>query len=555
MEIDEASVDRPENLFPVPHKHAKGSASSFRSRAGKSGNTVSLSSGSADHDNEENDYDTSKHKNRPLVTKVTEPLTRFVSLTQSGNQLSFRNNCQLCCKFVVRNPQLLWVLAVLWCFIRFHGYCVYKYTRLFGENPMEGGRYGRWIDETIVQYVLADNYEKRRLELQDIGVDLPDFRNLKEVLTINTKAALREVLIRREARGQKLLDLEDVAENYERFCLTSQDKNSVGHLPASHDALSGRGMPMTSIPNVVYFPQAESWLPPRPGIVKSDELLYFTAGEMRDTIAQFCPKLQKAYDSLNTFSQKVNMWSICTIYTYGGVYVGNKSSISIDSLKEVLKLISIGRHSKTPNANGDCFSPFGIATFEKRVSVTENSDFLVEISLLAATPRHPHLLCLIDKLGTLRGADAVEILETFFTTKSWRSSLAYESLQDSRGMENRWEELSIGGVRPENEHCGRIDVKALTSLPLRKEHNGKTSSQMFVRVKIGPQTTSGHEKGNSVRSKVVVRERRVPEVPLPVPTKKVPLESQMQAKGVQPGWFCSRCVISFKILGSDSFAA
>ena len=538
METNEPTLERSDKSYLGSHTRATSRAkvSSFRSRTGKAGAGINLESGNSGHSNEVEDYDTSKQKIRPLLARVTEPLTRLLSLIRSGKQLSFRNSVHLCCNWVLRNPQLLWILAVVWCMISFHRFCVYKYTRVFGGHPMEGGRYGRWIDETIVQWVLADNYEKRRQELEDIGVELPDFRHLKEVLTINTNAALREVLVRRQARGNRLSTGEIWADTYEKSCLSRADNPSHGQLSLVFDARQSQNFTRNGIPWAVHSPRVTSWLLPRPGVVSSGNLLVSTESEMLDVIEQFCPKLLTTYTSLVSLKERVHLWSICTIYTYGGVFIGNRSAIAGNILKDLLLLQPDDETSPTPESAISCTPPFGITVFEAMAPFHQKNHIGLEISVLAATPRHPHLLCVINQLETFRHINGSSILETLFLmTDSWKSSLSYKSLQDLSSMGGNWDKLSTSLVDP----CRPNGVDAVNRVPWNVESDRK-ASQMFVRVEIGSEKNPRYDDKVLARSRVAIKEQRLTISPLSQATKKVSLESQMKEKWIEPGWLCSR---------------
>jgi hypothetical protein len=519
----------------------------FRPRVRKSVMAaVSVAAGNAEDRGSKGgkDYANANQKDRTLLKRL---MNFFARLGTPPLQFQI-----LFSQHSVRHRRLIWsvtvfIVAIIFG-IRFSRFCSKKYYRAFGIHPMEGGAYGRLIDELVVRYVTRNTVYKKRLELQKIGLELPQVDDIKEVLTINTNAGLGEVVRRREARVEVLRKLLRTADGSQRRCMSNlTNDNGRGpwsayfYSPSQESPVSAKG-----IPHVFLIPQVSSWLPPRPSTIQSHDLATFSEMEMRELVEQRCPSIVQAFDSLHIVKEKIQMWSICAIYNLGGIFLGNRADISLASWNELLQTASAGLNADTLNSfsQSHCELPLGLVVFGASSSSASHPNEIpnVEIALLAATPRHPHLRCVLDQMELQRGVNASRLLELFFLSeKSWQSSSAYNSLRGSPAIRNRWEKLSTPHWSLDQRGCQLIDTKIVDNFSaiLETASDFKQHNHMFVQVKSIPQRLQSSQ-ATRVQTSVEIRESIGRDAVVPAKTSKVTLESIITEKGVAPGWLCSR---------------
>jgi hypothetical protein len=416
------------------------------------------------------------------------------------------------------------------------------YLRCFGLHPIHGGRWGVKIDKISTQYVIDRTFRRKQRELRKLGVNLPpaQLTTPGQLLQMDTNAALREYLVRREKRSRKLIELENAAEEYQRGCLKT---HSDGVLPSllGHNAdvavYHKRG-----IPNVVFSPDDPSWLSRRPVNIHSYETLTSTEEEMRELIEDNYEPMLKTFDSLSSFDERARLWAVCALYFYGGIFWGNRK-------RQQIQDFLVGRRSELFHAlnTTTCTTPVGVAIFD-RVRKAAGShggkeDYDLEVVMLAATPRHPHLRCVMNQLETARSFNASQVLSTLFFSDSFHSSQTFLRLQGSQSeVGHNWESLTTrcpyGHAHTSQECCRSVDLEVVKS-KLATEDLLATDphSHIYVKVLQSKEQGSTHQ-GHPIQ--VDVREREGTEAP--IKSRKVSLERLLQERGAEPGWLCTRCL-------------
>lgn len=389
-------------------------------------------------------------------------------------------------------------------------------------NPLSWRR----IDNILTFRVMARHFRAQEQALLEAGVALPrtqvDYANV-----INTHAALREVLIRRQKRARTLQSLERAASAHcdDRTCQT-----------------------LTTIPKVLFVPSILNWEPPRPGVLASGNftLIRYDETEMRHLIQDVSLLLHPSkyeaqplvaiYDRLMQ-QDKIQLWSICTVFLHGGIFVGN-SNHQQPMVDDLL---------------------FGNDSFVKRGTRASTAVVVVEGSgtekqgrfrLLVATPRHGLLGCLLRSLEETNPEGVEGIIWRMFPfleleNATWQHQLAQLPFGFlSQGSWQRW--------FPRDGLCGTDSC----------QHGMESTTVAYKTVKAGERivdncdiyanlvrledTTDQVGESSKRRVSVTIHERTeaATDNANRAKQKKITLQSQMRKAGVEPGWFCNRCLNS-----------
>ena len=360
-----------------------------------------------------------------------------------------------------------------------------------------------------------------------MGVQLPGVHLTQptELLQINTNAAQREHLIRREGRSLRLIQLEESAERFQRSGRGAADAPRIMHLFRKTTAPQR----YTLVPNAVFLPTVQGWVAPRPGKPHSFWHVQFLEFEMRELIEDTFSTMLDVYDALETQEEKIYLWSICAVYFYGGVFLSQSAlddEAAVDALMEASSPMF-----RELNAT-DTTSPLGILAF------SDNSTGL-DLFAIAATPRHPHLRCVLSALETPDAVlDVSSLLAAFFLGK-WETSSTFKHIQD-KAKGAHWEEIQTrcGYGHAHTQQCCHEPVSvSLDGLP--KEFGPSDPKGYFF---IHKHVQSRREASlvsdeSSVQVDVKIRDG----TGAPAKSIKAPLQTRMEKRGVSPGWFCNRC--------------
>jgi hypothetical protein len=396
----------------------------------------------------------------------------------------------------------------------------------FGLHPIHGGSLGVKWDNANIQRVMKETHEKRFQELAELGVVLPPTEPPGSLLDIDTHAALREHLVRREARSQHLIQMEAVADVYQRGCVESKEG---GHLHAffhkSDGSFHDRG-----IPKHIFVPDTIAWQRPRPGKPTSFVHLTFDETEMRLLIADNYLPLLATFDSLKRLEDRIHLWSICALYFYGGVFLGPNAVSQADVVNNIVESSANGLFDGVHN---HCSSPTGLAVFNK-----SEGKATIDVFMLAATPRHPHLRCVMNQLESATdGVDASRIMKAFFLDDTWESSHTFHHLTKTQ-HEAPWEILTTQcgyGRAHSHECCRGMNFHEVQDLPV--DDSTPTQGSLYVQLLEIEEPKIWSEVATA---KVYVREKEGTEAP--VKSEKIFLEDTMNEKNIAPGWLCTRCL-------------
>ena len=422
-----------------------------------------------------------------------------------------------------------------------------SYVRYFGMHPIHGGFLGVKVDRYFIQKVIDRTARKQRDQLKDLAVALPGTHTTKptELLQINTNAALREHLMKRERRSLYLIDLEESAEKYQRNCQNEP----------KYDPLQLFQKPTPEIfpliPQVLFVPNTKSWKNPRPGKPGSFRKVEFLEMEMRELMEDTFSSMLDTFSRLETERDRIVLWSICAVYFYGGLFVSDTASYHE---REVQAMMNGEAKSIFSSRNGtDCTQPIGYLSF----TVNPNQDAAgvhrgtkvntstnrtePDLFLLAATPRHPHIRCLLSALEDATTMDALTVLSAFSLGTLDMAATA-QRFQDNTVP--RVEEITTqcGYGHAHTPHCCRNPVaKAMDRLPhtmSSSDLNGRFFLHRHDPVVPAQALSSTAVDGPTVNVEVKVKEG----TEAPVKGMKLPFQNRLDEQGLAPGWFCNRCL-------------
>jgi len=401
------------------------------------------------------------------------------------------------------------------------------YRTLFGAHPIQGGYLGRTIDHMFMRRAMEQNFGEQTKALEQLGlkIPIPDL-DPKNVLGLRTHAARKEMLVRRELRSRALIALSNAGEDYPKGC--GSDKTILpSFLFESTEQHSNCG-----VPRVLFVPSFNNWTLQRPALVSHFKSLTFDETEMRELVEDVAPALLNTFDVMLAVDDKVHLWALCAVYMYGGIFTGDRLSVDQQSVTD---LLLDGKGILGPAPHG---APLAVVKFEKSAESSTK-----QISVLAATPRHPHLRCVLSKLERASSIDASQILETFFLPST-------DEVETSRVVSGDWNQITTDcgyGRFAAQTCCQPGKVTSLLIIPsgqelvqMVSESQGYTFLQL-VDTAQPDRAAYGSKHETAVTTVDIVQD---PRIEFPVKSRKITLESRLRKKRAQPGWLCTRCIRS-----------
>jgi len=446
------------------------------------------------------------------------------------------------------NPRLTWGIIIAIPFIlRPSRLWKWRYA-YFGWHNIAGGEFGQYIEKRGYKQRYREVMDKQQKILDSLGIVLPPgippddhFR----VLKLDTQAALKELLIRREKRAQTLARLEQLANSPQHICASQESiRDTEGEPPILE---SPQNATACQIPKVIFVPDGiiPGWTPPRPGISRQYQQLPFDQREMRQFIEDTRPGLVALFDGLllGHFSGSpeaamdlIYLWAMCALYHFGGSFVGDIKHSQSTPLQSLLWA------SHNPIVDKQEGGPLLLAVLgEQKERASQQI-----IQVLAATPRHPTLLCTLLNLESStqsildanRGADAAGSLV---------SHLFPELDPDHRGWSqglldvDQLEQLKTRPRTVDGDGDGHVCEHQVTALSSRPEFAVGQARDATAEYYVNQLDKQSKQLVPLQKAYVNVMEETMASR-IPSLTEKVTLESQLQARGLLPGWSCMRCI-------------
>lgn len=257
--------------------------------------------------------------------------------------------------------------------------------------------------------------------------------------------------------------------------------------------------------------------------------------EMRRTMRRhdMCLPLHQVFVSVPDWNEKVAIWSVCELFWYGGVFVGEDVEQVSEPLHELMALKSFGGLSYVKHHKG-----WAVIKDTK-----ENETPKVDMSMLAFSPRHPALSQVLQNMSKQETKD--RLLDRLSDAADILAELLYEAIlgdigQDEinkmrqnsgsiipvTGNNSRWIILEEKCHTCEEDECCLVegDSKVVTKIS-RNERNARVNYvdlNFNVKVSEIERTGSSGEEGFFKHKKSMI--------------------DVLHEQGCYPSWLCSRCL-------------
>jgi hypothetical protein len=258
-------------------------------------------------------------------------------------------------------------------------------------------------------------------------------------------------------------------------------------------------------------------------VIMSDEI------EMDDFIAMYNSELLDIYRGLGK-EERVYLWSLVSLYRFGGFYFG-KGVRGIDSSLESV----FGNHIRRIDdgfpigTRESCPSPFGFITFHEESDIREQ-----DIAVMAVSPMHPMLKCAINAISSKTNIVGLQDLMEPIIQRGNGESDGEAAWSITTAVDD--------GCFTESESSNQLHIgeNKYPSLSVRLAEdnslfeNGKSRRQLAA---ISDSSSSDEE------SSIMVLEGE--EIMPPVLTEKICLDDVLSEKGCKQtgrSWPCQRCL-------------
>jgi Glycosyltransferase sugar-binding region containing DXD motif len=350
---------------------------------------------------------------------------------------------------------------------------VLKY-HYFGWKSLKGGVFGAYLDEKLTLHARGIVKAKRKAMLEDLGLPLHKFGNPLDRACLSWSL---EVMIRRYRR-----------------------KKLMAHAEMALDCHS---------PFPKRILQANIGSSFRPFIQDgSYDVIPFDAHDLRGLIKADYPKLLKVFDDERNLDHQVFLWSLCAVHRYGGVVFGPNAPFRNTNVIADIQQLSGSRH-------GMCL---------KMGYVQHDEDG--HVNLIAASPKHPLIHCMIKNLENKQSLEAKGSILSFYLDHATKEF----------GTNKVFKNLLVASTSSTFDYTCPDDM---TLGPFSEISSPIDHDSILLYLEETPSTTT--PEVSSVSSITVSISEREKIKPAPK-TTHTPLA--FASSGCEPGWLCDRCVRS-----------
>lgn len=425
--------------------------------------------------------------------RVASKNPRKSVLIRAFHHQECREYCMNSVQFGRRHPYLVAAAVTLLVFIQ------------IAYNPFSW----RKVDHFLSFRVMALYFPKLDQELKALGVILPR-TNIDYANVINTHAALRSLLVRREKRALALRNLEASAQ-----------------LCDQHDECQH------SVPGSVFVPMVFEWDYPRRNLLQAHNYttLLFEESEMRQQIedtsrflhpGEIAQPLVELFDQFPKYEDKVSLWSICAIFFYGGIFVGNNCFEGSKLREGGRDFIGNFLFRRNQLLEGQ---------FSRPVAAFIVGGDQRQIYLLAATPRHPMLGCILMDIE----GDTQRMLDNGFAHLFIRNSNEKSHIPEISNTVGVWQRFSFPNGGCSINSCSDAATFQTAEFSAYDFATLPPACSLFVLLLEVEDQISFQER----RASVAIKLKEQIEHPR---QEKITLQSQLREKSAEPGWFCNRCL-------------
>jgi mannosyltransferase OCH1-like enzyme len=395
---------------------------------------------------------------------------------------------------------------------------------LFGHRSSHrGGMIGVLVDLQVRDWVFRRTISNRDARLERLGIRLPPWDGEKRgnapSIPQNT---LAKTITKIKHRSHLLRRMESFANDWEQTC--QHDKSIDIH---------------SILPQVIHQPVTLF----RPAVLLSADVVLYEESDMRQLLTKHFVSLLDLYDSLSSHTDRIHLWSICALYWYGGYFFGRTTRVVSPLMQNAIDMyVNTHKARRTSSESNDFCWPKGIALFEER------GDGKFDIAMLAFTPRHKHLQCLVTQLESARNSlDAATLLSKFFLANH-RYREIKDKLEDDtwhtltsswtpQADDNCWDSLQVGPMQNVVEQASTIQHNQANSVLIRVV---KSSTERASSLRLTTTKTELNVVGDERQVTVEIQETS--KATKPVKSPKEALQQRMNSLGLEPGWFCMRCL-------------
>uniref|UniRef100_A0A7S4NHU3 Alpha 1,4-glycosyltransferase domain-containing protein n=1 Tax=Odontella aurita TaxID=265563 RepID=A0A7S4NHU3_9STRA len=398
----------------------------------------------------------------------------------------------------------------------------------------QGGLLGIFVDYQLRLYLVRRTMRERATAMREAGVppeslpEPPPVFGGRSTFPVLPHTALGEILRREVGARRALAESEVAADEYEEACHRERAARISKSQGAKLDDSENKSEEVSL--RKILRPNLGPWVRPYRGELSGGDfdVLTFDEDEMRGLVRERCPDLWNAYSALGTArsaaEDRVELWALCAVWNYGFVYLG---AGTVELRKEWVEVVEeVAGHALTVNSprakasrgeRSSCPPPRGFVSFSRARSAESSP---ARIDILAATARHPCLLC------AMKLADAIS---------------------QERSASKGWVAIALD-LSNRSECCFRTKANTISAGSIAQSAlSDDAESALFLHVENRTDETRDEPNPTPLSVTVTIKERDG--TPPSLRTPKISLFDRMQENrdwsgGGGPSWLCDRCLRS-----------
>jgi hypothetical protein len=495
-----------------------------------------------------------------ITSSLRSTGSTITSVLQMGKRLWQSPNRRAEMMHIIKNNRRIVLLILIAIPFILRPSRLWKWSYLyFGRHNIHGGAYGRLVEYLVNKWTWQETQRQQQMQLQQLGVVLPTMYNNGKFIPhlIQTQAALRELLVRRQVRGNTLVALERNANAVARADHSTNSNDGC----QDEDGRSPRGRFL--IPRVLFVPDVITWNPPRPGKVKAFQKLLFDDQEMKLLVADTAPfptPLVDQWWDASGILHRIQLFALCAINHFGGVFLSEEDGLSSIQEEDNSNIVTDMLYSSTgwfeeatsttstatKTIHKTMYNPHGGGGGSFGIVVLGNNS---TINTIAATPRHPFLYCALRNLEQSIAQYAYSSIDAASIIISSFSSLYAIQETPTIGWTRLWSTCQSHNKNSAADYCTDINSESFTSdlkfsdlLAAESKGPAAVAELWFLQLP-SPKAIAPSLPAKPIT--VTIRQESSGQQlqhGTGKATKKVSLDSRLQSLGLQPSWLCARCI-------------
>jgi hypothetical protein len=375
---------------------------------------------------------------------------------------------------------------------------------LFGFGTMKGGTFGRYFDGRMLRYNIRTNIQKRTDELAELGIQLPvlDVRNNRFIKEISSPYGQLSERMKRTARSEKDTEkAEALAEEWKHSCKRSTSSSL--------------------FPPQILQPLVGNWY--RQLKHSNLTLIAFDEDSMLRFVKSRFPELLDKFISIEDESARVQLFQLCSMYWYGGYTFGDFVGDAGTLVEDVVSIFQLST----------CVDR--AAVYVSQLDGRQSSS----IAMFAASPRHPSLLCLIQRISD----------GSFDSDLDVRMVLSYLSADGASSSQSlRANRTSFINRCPDGGSSISCDFQGTD----RTDYDDKAPAGCQQHMAFRTVDEFSRNMGSETRAGLLSKQVKVDIIHFEPPalgTTKLSIGKYLRKKNAWPNWLCNRC-LRIELFGS-----